>query len=136
MEGKRDFGAPRTSLVEVKLVREKVIKGHRDAGSHAPAAAGGDGPSPKRTLKKKNGRRTFFECDRDCLPMLHERLKNEAHFRRVTAPNKKSDEDIGTPLGCIERRVATVTRGAVDTPEDAHRRGWRAREGAALISIE
>ena len=47
MKGKRDFGAPRTSLVEVKLVREKVSKGHRDAGSHAPAA-GGDGPSPKR----------------------------------------------------------------------------------------
>ena len=135
MEGKRDFGAPRTSLVEVKLVREKVIKGHRDAAHmHQPPEATVR-PSPKR-WEKKNGRRTFFECDRDCLPMLHERLKIEAHFRRVTALNKKSDEDSWNTLGRIGRRVATVTRGAIDTPEDAHRRGWRAREGAALISIE
>lgn len=40
------------------------------------------------------------------------------------------------PIFCIGGRVATVTRRAIDTPEDAHRGGWRAREGAALISIE
>ena len=56
----------------------------------------------------------------------------------VTALRKHSEchDELEHPSARIGRRVATVTRGAIETREHAHREGWRAREGAALISIE
>jgi hypothetical protein len=86
----------------------EVGAGKSNQRSSRPAQVHQPPEATVRVSNAENGRRTFFECDRDCLPVLHERLKNEAHFRRVTAPKKKAtrrwNEHPSVALGDASRR--------------------------------